>query len=213
MRLHYKVRENEAVQYVDVMSLYPYICKYLKFPIGHPRIHVGDACKDVEACLRMDGLIMCTIVPLQKLYHPVIPYRCNKLMFCLCRTCVQTCAMNAYRGCGADPDGYMGNGRGAVGRAKGVPNTRNVRGLRISGHAMQPRNWRGWAFRRLHKHHLKLKAEASGFPGWVRSPEDEEQYVESFWKNEGIRIDRESIRTNAANLVWPNSASTPCGGS
>ena len=25
MRLHYKVRENETVQYVDVMSLYPYI--------------------------------------------------------------------------------------------------------------------------------------------------------------------------------------------
>ena len=67
MRLHYKVRENETIQYVDVMSLYPYICKYFKFPIGHPRIHVGDACKDVEACLRMDGLIKCTIVPPQKL--------------------------------------------------------------------------------------------------------------------------------------------------
>jgi len=55
LRLHYKVRENESIQYVDVMSLYPYICKYFNFPIGHPRIHVGDACKDVEACLRMDG--------------------------------------------------------------------------------------------------------------------------------------------------------------
>ena len=91
MRLHYKVRENETIQYVDVMSLYPYICKYFKFPVGHPRIHVGDACKDTVACLRMEGLILCTIVPPQKLYHPVLPFRCNKkLMFCLCRTCVQT---------------------------------------------------------------------------------------------------------------------------
>jgi len=32
---------------------------------------------------------------------------------------------------------------------------------------------------------LKLKAEESGYPGWVRNPEDEEQYVETFWKNEG----------------------------
>jgi len=32
LRLHYKARENEAIQYVDVMSLYPYICKYFKFP-------------------------------------------------------------------------------------------------------------------------------------------------------------------------------------
>ena len=62
MLLHYKVRENETIQYVDVMSIYLYIRKYFKFPIGHPRIHVGDACKDVEACLRMDRLIMCTIV-------------------------------------------------------------------------------------------------------------------------------------------------------
>jgi len=30
LRLHYKVQENETIQYVDVMSLYPYICKYFK---------------------------------------------------------------------------------------------------------------------------------------------------------------------------------------
>jgi len=43
MRLHYKIREGEkTVQYCDIMSLYPYICKYYKFPIGHPIIHVGD---------------------------------------------------------------------------------------------------------------------------------------------------------------------------
>ena len=41
----------------------------------------------------MDGLIMFTIVPPQILYHPFRPFRCNKkLMFCLFRTCVQTCS-------------------------------------------------------------------------------------------------------------------------
>ena len=63
MRLHYKAPENETIQYADVMSLYQYICKYFKFPVRHPIIHVGNACKDVEACLRMDGLIKCSIVP------------------------------------------------------------------------------------------------------------------------------------------------------
>jgi len=44
MRLYYKIREGkETVQYVDVMSLYPYVCKYFKFPVGHPLIQVGDA--------------------------------------------------------------------------------------------------------------------------------------------------------------------------
>ena len=27
MRLHHKARDDETVQYVDVISLYPYICK------------------------------------------------------------------------------------------------------------------------------------------------------------------------------------------
>ena len=45
---------------------------------------------------------------------------------------------------------------------------------------------------------LKLKAEASGYPGWVRSPSDEERYIESFWKSEGIRLDKESLKPNAA---------------
>jgi len=101
MCLYRKARENETIQYVDVMSLYPYICKYIKFPIGHLVIHVGDACRDIEACSCMEGLIRCSIVPPDKLYHPVLPYRCkSKLMFCLCRTFVHTpqCGLYAYRG-------------------------------------------------------------------------------------------------------------------
>jgi hypothetical protein len=89
MRLYYKVRENETIQYVDVMSLYPYICKYFKFPLGHPIIQIGDAFKYKVAFLQMEGLIKCSIVPPKKLYHPVLPYRSNnKLLFCLCRSCV-----------------------------------------------------------------------------------------------------------------------------
>jgi len=76
LRLHYKIAENEeTIQYYDVMSLYPYICKYFKFPIGHPVVHVGDTCKDIRAGLQMDGLIKCTIVPTTDLYHPVLPFR------------------------------------------------------------------------------------------------------------------------------------------
>jgi G:T-mismatch repair DNA endonuclease (very short patch repair protein) len=41
MRLYYKGREGETIQYCDIMALYPYICKYFKFPVGHPVIHVG----------------------------------------------------------------------------------------------------------------------------------------------------------------------------
>jgi len=84
IRLHHKERETVSIQYVDVMSLYPYLCKYFKSPDSHPVIHVSDAYIDKEPCLRMDGLSECSIVPPQMLYHPVFPYRCNnKLMFYL----------------------------------------------------------------------------------------------------------------------------------
>ena len=48
-----------------------------KVPLGHPIIQVGYACKDIEACLRMDDLIKCSIVPPERLYHPVLPFRYN----------------------------------------------------------------------------------------------------------------------------------------
>ena len=45
---------------------------------------------------------------------------------------------------------------------------------------------------------LKLKAEASGYANWVRSPEDEERYIENFYAREAVRLDRDTIRPNAA---------------
>ena len=91
MRLNCNAREGETIQYVDVMTLYPYICKYFKFPVGLSVIHVGYSCKEGEACLRLFGLIKC-VVPLESLHHPMLPFRANqKIIFCLCRTCVKTC--------------------------------------------------------------------------------------------------------------------------
>ena len=72
-RLHYKVRENGTIQYVDVMSLYLYICKYVKFLVGHPIIRVRNASKDIEACLRMDGRMKYWIFPPERLYLTVLP--------------------------------------------------------------------------------------------------------------------------------------------
>jgi hypothetical protein len=53
MRLHYKIREGEeTIQYVDVKSLYTFVCKYFKYPIGHPTVHVGDAVETLIPCCR-----------------------------------------------------------------------------------------------------------------------------------------------------------------
>ena len=91
MRLHHKAWEGENIQNVNVMSLYPYICKFFKFPVGHSVIHVGDARKVRKASLSKEDLIKCSIFPTERLYYPVLYFRANqKLMFSLCRTCVLT---------------------------------------------------------------------------------------------------------------------------
>ena len=86
--LYHKIDENEMIQYCDVMSLYPYICKYYKFPIGHPVIHVGDTFKD-RSLPSNGGSDVLHNPSSKEIFHPVLPLRCNKkLLFCLCRTCV-----------------------------------------------------------------------------------------------------------------------------
>jgi hypothetical protein len=45
---------------------------------------------------------------------------------------------------------------------------------------------------------LKLTAEASVYPSWVQTPTDEDQYVQTFFVNEGIMLDKDAIKLNAS---------------
>jgi hypothetical protein len=45
---------------------------------------------------------------------------------------------------------------------------------------------------------LKLKAEASGFPVWVRTHDNEESYIKAFYESKGVQLDRDAIRPNVA---------------
>jgi len=58
---HYSVKNGEEIRYVDIISLYPYICKYGKFPVGHPKVYVGADCP--PDCSDRKGVIKCKILP------------------------------------------------------------------------------------------------------------------------------------------------------
>jgi len=204
MRLYYKIKEDvESVQYCDIMSLYPYICKYFKFPIGHPIIHVGDACVDIEACLKMEGLIKCKVVPPKKLYHPVLPYRYDKkLLFCLCRTCVQEHNVRSECQHHSDVERFLEGTwvidevRLAVDKGYKILEILEVYEYEVTRYDRETGD--GGLFVDYINTFLKLKAEASGYPSWVRTKDDEDRYIDQFYKNEGIRLDRDAIRYNAA---------------
>ena len=74
---------------MDVINLYIYICKYGKYPVGHPKVYVSaDSPFD---CLDMEGIMKCKVLPPRNMYHPVLPYKSNsKLMFTVCSACADS---------------------------------------------------------------------------------------------------------------------------
>lgn len=92
---NYKINDNEKIKYTDICSLYPFICKTGKFPLGHPEIYVKQECLELtgaqyENFYTVNGLVKCTILPPRNLYIPVLPVKMRgKLIFPLCRSCCE----------------------------------------------------------------------------------------------------------------------------
>jgi len=61
-----------------------------------------------------------------------------------------------------------------------------------------PQTGHGGLFAKYIDTFLKLKTEASGYPDWVQTPEYDDRYIANFYASEGIRIDKDAIRPNAA---------------
>ena len=79
--------DTSVIKYVDVQSLYPYVCKNKHCPIGHPRcLIVPDLRKFSMYMNKYEGLVKCKIIPPRGLHIPLLPSHINKkLMFALCR--------------------------------------------------------------------------------------------------------------------------------
>jgi hypothetical protein len=201
----YTIRQGRtmSLQYCDIMSLYPYVCKFGKSPIGHPTIHVGDTCKDGAACLKMEGLMKCSIVPPKRFYHPVLPFRYNKkLLFCLCRSCVVE--QNLRGECRHDRDEkraltgtwVLDEIRLAVEKGYRILEDYEIYEFNVTHYNRE--TGEGGLFVAYIDTFLKLKAEASGYPSWVQTPDDEDRFIEEFWHSEGIRLDKDAIKHNPA---------------
>jgi hypothetical protein len=81
-----KAYRERKIKYYDVNSLYPFINKTGKVPLGHPEI-ITDALTDIE---NNEGLIKCKILPKKGTYIPVLPYKSNgKLIFGKCHACTE----------------------------------------------------------------------------------------------------------------------------
>ncbi|KAG8238191.1 hypothetical protein J437_LFUL014067 [Ladona fulva] len=189
------VRDGESIRYLDVCSLYTYVNKYKKYPIGHPTIFVGDDCPELHS---VEGLMRCTVLPPPYLYHPVLPYRVNdRLMFPLCRSCA---AAEFQEFCGHSDDERSITGtwvsdevKVAVREGYRVLKVHEVWQYRTT--VYDPATGEGGLFTNYINCFLKMKQEASGFPAWCKTEEDRAKYIKSFHERK-ITLEEGKIKSN-----------------
>jgi hypothetical protein len=187
---------NTQIKYFDVTSLYPYINKTGKIPLGHPNI-ITEHFENVN---KYEGLIKCKLLPPRKLYIPVLPTKCNgKLIFTLCRTCSET-----YE----NAECHHGNDKRAI---TGTWVTDEVKMALSQGYRLlkiyevwhfneiaqyDPRTKTGGLFTEYVNTFLKVKQEASGWPDWCENEKDKQLYIKQYFEKEGILLDYDKIEEN-----------------
>ena len=221
--LHAESSEESVVKYVDVQSLYPYVCKNKHYPIGHPRCLVGPALQEFGTDItKFEGIIKCTVLPPRGLHVPLLPAHVNdKLMFVLCKTCAESenqgrCTHSAQQ-------------RSLTGTWVSVELQRAVQ----LGYVILTifEAWQydettiyncvtgiGGLFAQYMNTFMKIKMEASGYPPECVTAADKTDYVERVRQHEGINLDADSIEFNAGrravaklclNNIWGKFAQTP----
>ena len=195
--LNKRTPENTKIKYVDFTSLYPFVNKTCRYPLGHPEIIT----REFRELSSYFGLAKVKILPPRGLYHPVLSYRTGgKLTFPLCRTCVErqqhepcTCSeeQRALTGTYCTPELQKAMEKG-------------YRLLKVyevyhwdESAQYDPVTKSGGLFTSYINLFLKIKQEASGPPEWVKSESDLTKYIEMYEEREGIRLDPSKIQHNA----------------
>lgn len=201
-RLYYKVQRGEKIFYYDYKSLYPYVNKYGRYPVGHPEIISQPPVEDVLD-RKFFGLIRCTVVPPTDLYHPVLPYKYHKkLTFPLCAACVHQYIDTSPLEKAVDDCDHSDNERAL----KGTWCTPELykaldKGYRLL-HADQMYHWdeetqtRVGLFGDYIDTWLQLKEEASGYPDDCTTEEEREDHRQEWEEHEGIVLDPDQIEYN-----------------
>ncbi|XP_023312242.1 uncharacterized protein LOC108915368 [Anoplophora glabripennis] len=194
---YYKCGPGEKIKYVDVCSLYPWVCKYGKFPIGHPKVYVGEECPTDLSII--DGVIKCKILPPQNLYHPVLPTKMNnKLLFVLCRTCGEQ--MNKGECQHSDKERALTGTwivdevLKAVEKGYRLLEIREIWSYQIDQYDKVAKT--GGLFTSMMNKFVKVKQQASGWPTHCTTDEEKERYIEQFLEREDVKLEFAEILEN-----------------
>lgn len=197
-KTYYHVAIGERVKYVDVCSLYPWVCKYGKFPIGHPTLYVGEECTQLDLNTT-DGLIKCQILPPDALYHPVLPMKANdKLMFALCRTCAlelnQNDCVHSEEERAITGTWVMDEVLKALEKGYRILEIYEVWKYNVL-QCDKSKNIQG-LFTKMMDKFVKMKQQASGWPEECITDKQKQAYVAEFLQRENVQLEFAEIVKN-----------------
>ncbi|XP_051172370.1 uncharacterized protein LOC127288773 [Leptopilina boulardi] len=204
-RSFYEIKEGEKIEYKDICSLYPYICKTGKFPVGHPKLYIGEGeCKQFTGTeydiTNVEGLVLCQILPPRDLYHPLLPVRQHgKLMFPLCRTCCET--LESSDCTHEDESLRVLEGTWVSDELKAAVNLgyKIVKIYEIWQYDIvqyDPATREGSLLVSYINNFLKIKQEASCWPSYCTDEQSKLNYIQNYEQEEGIKLDPIKIHKN-----------------
>ena len=221
--LHASCTDTSVIKYVDVQSLYPYVCKNKHYPIGHPRCLIGpDLRKFGMDVNKFEGLVKCKVLPPRGLHIPLLPSHINKkLMFVLCRKCAETENQSICNHSAGD--------RSLSGTWVSVELQKAVQigytFLKVyqvwqydTITKYDPNTGDGGLFAQYMNTFMKIKMEASGYPSQCDTDQEKNKYIERVRVHEGITLCPDDISFNAGrrtvaklclNNIWGKFAQTP----
>ena len=202
--LYHRAGPGEKIYYVDVTSLYPWVNKTARYPLGHPTIYYEPDNQDLDSYF---GIALVTIRPPRKLYHPVLPVRHGgKLTFPLCMACVREEQLKPLHERRAECI-HSDQER----ELQGTWCTPEIQEARARGYILV-RIHEVWHFENskkgLFKDYvntwLQIKQESAGWPRWCQTQEQKQQYKRLYKEKEGIalqKVEKNPGRKQVAKLM------------
>ena len=184
------------IKYFDVTSLYPFINKTGKIPLGHPEI-ITEHFSSID---NYEGLIKCKVLPPRNLFIPVLPTRINgKLLFGLCNKCMEK---QQAENCQHDQNERAVTGTWVTDEVKkALEKGYEIVKIYEVWHfknisQYDPESKSGGIFTEYVNTFLKMKQEASGWPSSCNTEAERWQYINDYERKEGIRLEYEHIKQN-----------------
>lgn len=183
------LNEDEYIEYKDVTSLYPFVCKTKLMPEGHPRLIRNKFDKTLKS---YNGIVKCKMLAPRQLVFGVLPSHVDgKLLFHLCEKCAlekrqSTCDHSdedrAFIGTWVTPELHL-----AIRKGYKVIEVYEV----LQWDSMTDEFFKGQV-----KMWMKIKTEASGWPDDCKTEEQRRQFIQDFLDIEGVQLDPENMVRN-----------------